>query len=387
MKILQVLPTLSAGGAEGFIANLCVELAGKGVECRLYLLGGVRGGRGRLLHRMLTDAGVEVLGAAERPVKAAGHAFELARAVRRFRPDVVQANLRAAEVICMFARGLTPSVRARWIRRLANTQMSRLPGGNLGQRMFARTFDGVIACAEPVAEIYRGVIKTAHDHAVITIPNGCAVPRTLATAGARREARMMLGLPASGFGLVHVGRMTAGQDGRMETGQKAHDVLIRAFAHAFGNQEAEAFLVLLGDGELRPALESLAGGLGVGDKVRFLGVQDDPWDALAAGDVFFFPSRHEGIPNALLEAACAGLPVVAADIGEVRSLPMSDDWLLAPVDDVGGFAVALKVAMRQLEPLQQRAVERAPRFLERFAMPACADSYITAYAGFMNMGK
>ncbi len=72
---------------------------------------------------------------------------------------------------------------------------------------------------------------------------------------------------------------------------------------------------ILGDGPLRGALESEARERGLGSGVAFLGGVDDVAERLDALDVLVFTSRSEGVPYALLEALCAGLPVVAPRVG------------------------------------------------------------------------
>jgi glycosyltransferase involved in cell wall biosynthesis len=64
---------------------------------------------------------------------------------------------------------------------------------------------------------------------------------------------------------------------------------------------------------LRPALERLAGELGIAGDVIFAGYDLDPWPWLASADVFALSSDYEGLPNVLVEALHAGLPVVSTD--------------------------------------------------------------------------
>lgn len=78
-------------------------------------------------------------------------------------------------------------------------------------------------------------------------------------------------------------------------------------------------LVIAGDGLLRAELVALAERAAPG-RVRFLGSWDRPSQLLAAADVVLIPSRTEGIPGALLEAAATGTPVVATDVGGVAEV-------------------------------------------------------------------
>jgi starch synthase len=65
---------------------------------------------------------------------------------------------------------------------------------------------------------------------------------------------------------------------------------------------------------------------------------------LATGDIYAFPSRSEGMPNAPVEAMAAGLPVVAADASGIRDIFKDGELsggIVVPIDDVPAFAAAL----------------------------------------------
>lgn len=100
--------------------------------------------------------------------------------------------------------------------------------------------------------------------------------------------------------------------------EKNYARLVRAFASLPGGRDRQ--LVLVGDGPERPGLEALARELGVAGDVLFPGSLARPEEALAAFDVYALTSDTEQMPISLLEAAAAGLPVVATDVGDVRAM-------------------------------------------------------------------
>lgn len=79
----------------------------------------------------------------------------------------------------------------------------------------------------------------------------------------------------------------------------------------------DARYVVVGDGPLRPALEHLAGRLGVADRVRFLGFRERARAMLPALDILAVPSLTEGAPLVVLEAMAAGVPIVATAVGGI----------------------------------------------------------------------
>jgi len=77
----------------------------------------------------------------------------------------------------------------------------------------------------------------------------------------------------------------------------------------------QAVLLLVGRGSLQSETELLAQSLGLGSGVRFLGVRDDVAQIMSAADGYVMSSAWEGMPMVLLEAAAAGLPIVATRVG------------------------------------------------------------------------
>jgi len=380
MRILQVIPTLEAGGAEGFVANLGASLAELGAEVKFFLMAGVRGERGRVLHDRLETAGVEVIGHEEHNVRSPRNVTRLARLIRTWRPEVVQANMYTAEVLVAAARPLAVGRGGSYVRRLANTEQAGYRMPTLVRAM-DRVFNQTIACSDAVADAYTSFIGENHRSALVTIANGGLLQSRVTTEKERIETRRTLGLPASGFVVVHIGRMFGGDrsNSSLATGQKGQDILLEAFAKAFSDAP-DAHLLLVGDGPLRPDAETLATRLGIARQTRFLGQIPQPWPALRAGDLFFFPSRYEGLPNVLPEAASCGLPVMASDIPEIRSLAPSEGWLLRPADDVDAFATGLRSIRNDARKFLESARRVAPDFRQQFSMTTCAQRYLHAYA-------
>ncbi|MGI8840035.1 MAG: glycosyltransferase, partial [Caulobacteraceae bacterium] len=118
---------------------------------------------------------------------------------------------------------------------------------------------------------------------------------------ARLAARPLTEAPGRSF-IVTAGRLTR---------QKGHDLLIEAFARGGATNDMD--LVILGEGPLEGALRAQAGALGVGDRVRFLGFQANPWAWIARARLFVLPSRWEGFGNVVAEALACGVPALVTD--------------------------------------------------------------------------
>lgn len=113
----------------------------------------------------------------------------------------------------------------------------------------------------------------------------------------------------------------------------------------------DVVLDVVGDGELRPELVSLAGRLRLRQKVSFHGFQ--PREAMAAfmrrSHVFALSSHSENCPCVLLEALASGLPIVSSDVGGVREVVPKHMGALFPRDDAEACADALSSVLDRPE--------------------------------------
>jgi glycosyltransferase involved in cell wall biosynthesis len=90
-------------------------------------------------------------------------------------------------------------------------------------------------------------------------------------------------------------------------------------------------------------LEAQIASLGLAGRVRLHGSVPDPTSLWCAFDVVVQPSRSEGLPNAMLEAASAGRPIVATAAGGTGEIVLDGDTgLLVPVDDAAAMGAALR---------------------------------------------
>jgi glycosyltransferase involved in cell wall biosynthesis len=128
--------------------------------------------------------------------------------------------------------------------------------------------------------------------------------------------------------------------------QKGHDVLLRSI-RLLVDRGVPVRFAFVGHGPLRRDLERQRDALMLGDHVRFLGERDDVPRLLSAADLFVLPSRYEGLPLALMEAACSGLPVVTTSVSEIpRLLTNGEDALLVPPENSEALADAVTAVVR-----------------------------------------
>lgn len=117
--------------------------------------------------------------------------------------------------------------------------------------------------------------------------------------------RAELNIPQDAFVIGHVGRFVE---------QKNHTFLVDVAAEV-AKREQRMFLLLVGDGSLRPAIEQKVAQAGLANRVIFTGVRPDVSRLmLGAMDVFLLPSLFEGLGLVLVEAQAAGLPCILSDV-------------------------------------------------------------------------
>jgi glycosyltransferase involved in cell wall biosynthesis len=179
--------------------------------------------------------------------------------------------------------------------------------------------------------------------------------------------------PAIATTVLYLGRLADRKD---------VDTLVTAWARVCRTiSRNDPQLVIAGDGETRGRLQDTAIRLGIAERCRFLGAVSHPEEPLGAADLFVNPSRSEGLPNAVLEAAACGLPLVLSDIPIHREIACSvgmADYLF-PVGDVQALAERL-ISLLRLDPAA-RAVygRRCAEFGKRFLPEARDQAYVDLY--------
>jgi glycosyltransferase involved in cell wall biosynthesis len=122
---------------------------------------------------------------------------------------------------------------------------------------------------------------------------------------------------------------------------KGHTHLISA-ASSVCRDIPEAIFVLIGDGKERPNLEQQVRQAGLEKNFLFLGSRGDVPELLACCNLFVLPSEAEALPNALLEAMAAGLPVVGTRVGGIPEIIRNGmDGLIVPAKDPHALAEAI----------------------------------------------
>ena len=240
---------------------------------------------------------------------------------------------------CATMRAPPPIVRTRHVSTALNERAAT-------RWLYARAAAHVVTTGEALR---RELTTRLHipDTRVTSIPTGIDLTRFV--PGDASAARKRLGLQQQHvLGCVATLR-----------NWKGHDYLLEAIALDRNGWNGWA-VIIVGDGPHRPELEAHLAALGLGDRVRFVGHQDDvvPW--LQAMDLVTLPSYgEEGVPQAIMQAMACAIPVVSTPVGAIAEV-VDDELTGLLVAPRSADALALGLArLRDDAPLRVRLGSRA----------------------------
>ena len=158
---------------------------------------------------------------------------------------------------------------------------------------------------------------------------------------------------------------------------KGADLLIDAVARLRADGKPVT-LTLAGDGEELETLKAQIQRLGLGDAVRFIGHVKARY-GFSKGRLLVVPSRGDSMPYVVIEAAAAGIPMVAANVGGIPEIfGEHTDALFAP-NIVGAMADAIETALEDPEAAQVRARSLRERIFLHFSQKAMVEGVLAGY--------
>ena len=286
--------------------------------------------------------------------------LRLRQNLRAIRPDVAIAMMSGANCLLAFAGaglGLT-------ILGSERTNPALFPLPRIWERLRKLAYprlDGLVAQTEESARWLR---EHTGARSVVVIPNPLDYP--LESHEPHVDQNEVLAGERGGRVLLGVGRLDE---------EKGFDRLLSAFA-AIAPRQPDWQLVILGDGELRCALQDQAERLGIAARVHFPGRVGNVADWYRAADIYALTSRYEGFPNTLLEAMAHGLPVVAVDCdtGPREIIRSGVNGLLVRQNDLMDLTGALERLMSD-GGLRKRLGAEAISVRERFGTERIASQW------------
>lgn len=372
LRIAYVVGSLSPGGSERQMLALAERLPADRFSVEFVLLSG----RGPYAARAeLAGARVRAISGSLRAggslnvVSASAAALRFTAIVRSGHYDIVDAWLYRSYVLAALTRPLTRvPVLVAGRRSLHDHKEAFGRLERAADAVARRWSDVIVANSNTVAAdviLREGVDPTQ----LRVIRNGVEPSRGMSEAP-RRAARQRWGLTGAELVIGCVANYRPG---------KGHLLLLDAFA-ALASDRPMLRLVLVGEGELRPVLERRIREFGLEGRAFLHGAALDPQSLMRAFDIVVQASESEGLPNAILEAAADGRPIVAtAAGGTVEIVDHHRTGILVPVNDMAALSRGVQVLIGDAGLRERLGAAAQEHVLHTFGMERFVSEFATLY--------
>lgn len=368
MKILLLVSSMHAGGAERVAATLVNAWAERGDEVTLVPTYSSKG----TCFYPVSDA-VDLVWLADYAgtrntgrFAALGRLWALRRLIREKSPDVVVSFLTNVNVAAILATwGMhQPLIVCERTNPVASRSLGRV-WNTLRRWLYPRADMVTVQADATVAPFARQVPGIKH---LAVIPN--PLPAGLADMVPTESDPLATQL--SRKRVIAMGRLVP---------EKQFNVLIDAYA-ALAPRYPQWDLWIWGEGPDREALMDQVTALGLHDRIQLPGRTESPWDELACGEAFVLSSAVEGFPNVLLEAMALGLPCVAFDCpsGPREMTRDGRDGLLVPANDGQALQSALDRLMSDSGLRVDLGARASVAVRRRYALPAVLHAWDVLFA-------
>jgi glycosyltransferase involved in cell wall biosynthesis len=364
VKILFVIPTLDRCGAEKQLALLATRLPRDEFAVEVCAL--TRGGP---YEAELRAANIPVTVIGKRLKIDPVAAWRLRRVIRQSRPDIVHTWLFAAN---SYGRAV-----ARWCGVPVLVASERCADHWKGtserivDRWLAPATDAIIVNSQAVRRFYEAA--GFDPKKLVLIPNGVAISPVSIVDRAALLAE--LGLPADARVLGYVGRLWPQK--------RVHDLIWAT--ELIKNIKPNVFTVVVGDGPERDTLVDYTHKIAIDDRVRFVGPRDDVPRLMTIMEALVQPSEFEGMPNSIMEAMAAGLPVVASNIpGNDELVTDGESGFLVPVGDTKMLASRINRLLDEPDLSRRFGQAGQARVRDQFSVERMVASHVQRYRELMN---
>lgn len=354
------------GGAERVFSDLAKGFSEKGHQVELVI-----GNTDNAVYLDLIPDKVRVVNLKVRQMRRSLPA--LVGYLRKNKPDIVLAT-RADSCPFVILAKIFSRVRTAVVLREANTLSSDLNKYPRGRKLLLSLF---IKTLYPLADLIIGVSEGVKNDLKkflrIKDDKLCVIYSPIVT----EELFVNASKPCTHPWLQNVNIPVILSVGRL-TRQKRFDLLIKAFAIA--REHRNMRLLILGEGEERPCLESLIEGLKLREDVALVGFEANPFKYMSRARLFVLSSDWEGLPGALVQALACGCPVVSTDCpsGPREILKNGQLGRLVPVGDVKAMASAIE------EVLSQKVLRVKKEDLSEYAADKSIDNYLRIFEAVTN---
>lgn len=368
MRVLHVITTTSHGGAETHLLGLSEELQRRGWSVAVLCL--LEPGS---LAQSFENKGIAVHSLGLRRGELSARILpEFRRVVRQFGPDVIHSHMMPATLLTRAGRALFR------LPPLVSTAHATQERGLIRNLVFALS-DPLSAHVTNVSsrglDRYRKCWLVSRSRSSY-IPNGVASSflKSEPPVGELTSGTLQGGILP--FRWLAVGRLHKDKD---------YENLLSALS-LLKKQSTNFRLVIAGDGAERPRIEEIISQEGLEQFVELLGLVENVKTLYSSADALVLPSRNEGLPMVLLEAAASSLPIVATNVGGVSDVVLDGQtgYLVPPRDAYSLADAMLKMMKRSPVDLERMGANARCHVKKSFSMEETASRWESLYRGVIN---
>ncbi|MDD2785402.1 MAG: glycosyltransferase [Patescibacteria group bacterium] len=354
VRVVQLIPTLGVGGAERIVMQLVEGLPARGID--VVTIAHMQGGA---MEKIFSENNLPLVILSRTGfLKRWRNFWTLRRELIDLKPDIVHTHLFGSDFWGRLA------ARFAGVRQIVTTEHNTNVEFGLLRTTALRLTKNLatkhVAISMQVKDYLRKTIGVAEKE-IEVIYNGTDLRRVK-----RRSGSLLQDVPK----FIFVGRLEE---------QKNPVMLLKVLAAV----KRPWRLSVVGAGSLEARLKSLAEELKITPRVDFLGLRDDVPELLARHDFFLFPSRWEGFGLAVLEAAVAGLPVIASDLPVLHEILKDDQATFLPADDAKAWSSAIESALTDSVPFFAKAARAASSDWSKFSQATMVGKYADVYCAIM----
>lgn len=354
MKILQVITSLSTGGAEKLISEIAPMLRDKGHQVDVLAFDG----EDTAFKKALIDKGIKVYSFGKRcNVYNPLFIFRLAKLMKNY--DIVHTHNTAPQLFAAIGSVLCSVVLCTTEHNTSNRRRDLKWYAPIDKWMYGR-YRQIICISDQAEENLKKYLGEDKFN-ICTIYNGIDVERfaqaqpcaALVKEKGQKKAVVMV----AGFRY-----------------QKDQDTLIKAIS-LLPKDDYELWLV--GDGERREALHNVVKDMAVEDRVKFLGLRNDIPNILKAADIVVMSSHFEGLSLSSIEGMSSGRPFIASDVDGLHEI-VAGNGLLFPHEDAKALA-DLILQMATDVDARNRVIDACQKKASQYDIKVMAEKYNNLY--------
>ncbi len=354
MKVLHIINSLNAGGAEKLITDALILYRKQGIEAEILLLNS----HTTPLMDKLNQNGVPVHGLGEENrIYSPFNIFKIRRFLRKY--DLAHVHLFPASYLTVFANILLGTKLVFTEHNTTNKRRKLKWLKPLEKFVYGR-FDKTVSISDAVHESLIGHLGSSY-RKIQKIYNGIDLDEI---KNAKPISRTSIGCSDKNMLVLQVSSFTP---------QKDQKTLIKSMALLPENH----MLILVGDGPLRKECEDLVRKLGLLDRVKFLGLRSDVPSLLKTVDIVVLSSHYEGLSLSSVEGLISGKPFIASDVPGLTEV-VQGAGLLFPDSDEKELSECIKKLLNAPN-YNSSVVSECEKRAEVFDIQKMVDNYILLY--------